>query len=1052
MKFSKFFIDRPIFASVISVLIMLVGLVAYPTLPVAQYPEIAPPTVVVTASYPGASAEVLADTVAAPLEQEINGVEDMIYMTSSSTGDGRLQLSVVFKLGTDLDNAQVLVQNRVASAEARLPDTVRLQGLQTRKNSPDILLVVFLNSPDGSLPLDFVSNYASIYLKDRLARIDGVGGINAFGVRDYGMRIWIDPEKAAARGLNAQDVVNALRAQNVQVAAGTIGAPPFDSGGSGYQLSVETKGRLTTEAEFGAVVIKADGPRITRVSDVARVEIGAENYGTNAYVNGQPGVGFGITQRPGSNALETADAIIAAMEEAKADFPAGLSYRIPYNPTEYVRASIDSVQTTLFEAVGLVVLVVLVFLQSWRAAIIPILAIPVSLVGTFAVMAGFGYSLNNLSLFGLVLAIGIVVDDAIVVVENVERKLAEGLSPRDAAYRTMEEVGGALVAIALTLCAVFVPTAFISGISGQFYKQFALTIASATLISALVSLTLSPALAALLLRPHAEHGPVPPGWRGWPARAGDRFNAGFEWLSARYGSLTAKAVRSVAIVLVVYAGLLVLAGWRMVATPQGFIPAQDQGYLIAVVQMPPGSSLERTDKVVLDAVKSALATEGVDRVVAFAGLDGASFTNAPNAGTLFVQMDDFALRAKKGLSGDEILGNLRRSMGGISAGNVLVIAPPPVRGIGTGGGFKMMIQDRGGKGYRALEQATFGMMGAANQEPGLTSVFSLFNTGTPRIFADVDREHAQLLGVQPADVFSTLQVYLGSSYINDFNLFGRTYRVTAQADAPFRNDPTDIANLRVRAASGGMVPLGSIVRLSDTSGPYRVVRHNLYPAAELQGDRLPDFSSGQALGAMERLAGELLPEGFAYEWTELAYQEKTQGNTAAIVFVLAVVFVFLLLAAQYESLVLPLAVIMIVPMCLLAAIIGVNLRGFDNNILTQIGLVVLVGLAAKNAILIVEFAKQAEEAGKDRWAAAEAAAHTRLRPILMTSFAFILGVVPLVIASGPGAEMRQALGTAVFAGMIGVTVFGLMFTPVFYVLASWAAEKLGRPIGSRARP
>lgn len=1046
MGFSRFFIDRPIFASVISVLIVLVGLVAYPTLPVGQYPEIAPPTVVVSAVYPGASAEVLADTVAAPLEQEINGVEDMLYMTSSSTSDGRMQLSVVFKLGTDLDNAQVLVQNRVASAEARLPDTVRLQGVQTRKNSPDILLVVFLNSPDGSLPLDFVSNYASIYLKDRLARIEGVGGINAFGVRDYAMRIWIDPEKAAARGLNAQDIVNALRAQNVQVAAGTIGAPPFDAGGSGYQLSLETKGRLTTEAEFGAVVLKADGPRITRVSDVARIEIGADNYTTNAYVNGQPGVGFGITQRPGSNALETADAIIAAMEEASADFPPGLAYRIPYNPTEYVRASIESVQETLLEAVVLVVLVVLVFLQSWRAALIPILAIPVSLIGTFAVMAGFGYSLNNLSLFGLVLAIGIVVDDAIVVVENIERELAEGLSPREAAYRTMREVGGALIAIALTLCAVFVPTAFISGISGQFYKQFALTIASATLISALVSLTLSPALAALLLKPHGDHAP-PPGWRGWLVRAGARFNAGFDWLSARYGRLTARAVRSVAVVLVVYAGLLLLAGWRMVATPQGFIPAQDQGYFITIVQMPPGSSLERTDATVRDAIKLAMATEGIDRVVAFAGLDGASFSNAPDAGTLFVQMDDWPERAAKGLSSDDILNNLRRAMGGVSTGNVLVIPPPPVRGIGTGGGFKMMVQDRSGKGYRALEQATFGMMGAANQEDGLTNVFSLFNTGTPRIYADLDREKAQLLGVQPADVFSTLQVYLGSSYINDFNLFGRTYRVTAQADAPFRNDPSDITGLRVRAASGGMVPLGSLVRLSDTSGPYRVVRHNLYPSAELQGDRLPDFSSGQALGAMERLAGQLLPEGFSYEWTELAYQERTQGNTAAVVFVLAVVFVFLLLAAQYESLVLPLAVIMIVPMCLLAAILGVNLRGFDNNILTQIGLVVLVGLAAKNAILIVEFAKQAEEAGKARREAAEAAARTRLRPILMTSFAFILGVVPLVIASGPGAEMRQALGTAVFAGMLGVTVFGLMFTPVFYVLASWAAAKLGRPIG-----
>ncbi|MBB6228752.1 HAE1 family hydrophobic/amphiphilic exporter-1 [Polymorphobacter multimanifer] len=1048
MRLSRFFIDRPIFAAVISVLIVLVGIVAYPTLPVAQYPEIAPPTISVTATYPGASAEVLADTVAAPLEQEINGVEDMIYMTSSSTGDGRMLLNIVFKLGTDLDNAQVLVQNRVASAEPRLPDTVRSLGVTTRKNSPDILLVVFLESTDDSLPLDYVSNYATLYLQDRLARIDGVGGINAFGVRDYAMRIWIDPEKAASRGLNAQDVVAALRAQNVQVAAGTIGAPPFDAGGSGYQLNVETKGRLTTTQEFGDIVIKADGPRITRVADVARIEIGAQDYGTNAYVNGKQGVGFGITQRPGSNALATADAIIAEMEAAKADFPQGLTYRIPYNPTEYVRASIESVEDTLIEAVILVVLVVLVFLQSWRAALIPVLAIPVSLIGTFAVMAAFGYSLNNLSLFGLVLAIGIVVDDAIVVVENVERELKLGLTPREASYRTMNEVGGALVAIALTLCAVFVPTAFISGISGQFYKQFALTISAATLISCVVSLTLSPALAALLLKPHDEHAAAPQGWRRVPAKAADRFNAGFDWLSERYGRITARAVRSIAIILVVYAGLLVLAGWRLVATPQGFIPAQDQGYLIAVVQMPPGTSLERTDKVVLDAVRTARATNGVERVVAFAGLDGASFTNAPNAGTLFIQMDDYPVRADKGLTGDSILGSLRQAMGGIGAGNILVIPPPPVRGIGTGGGFKMMVQDRSGQGYPALEQATFGMMMEANQQPGLTSVFTLFNTGTPRMFADVDREKAQLLGVAPADVFGTLQVYLGSSYVNDFNLFGRTYRVTAQADAPFRNDPTDITNLRVRAASGQMVPLGSMVRLSDTSGPYRVVRHNLFPAAELQGDRLPGFSSGEALGAMEGLAGRLLPEGFSYEWTELAYQEKTQGNTAAVVFVLAVVFVFLLLAAQYESLVLPLAVILIVPMCLLAAILGVNIRGFDNNILTQIGLVVLVGLAAKNAILIVEFAKQAEEAGKDRWAAAEAAARTRLRPILMTSFAFILGVVPLVIASGPGAEMRQALGTAVFAGMIGVTVFGLLFTPVFYVIASWAAARLGRPIGS----
>jgi HAE1 family hydrophobic/amphiphilic exporter-1 len=1050
MRFSHFFIDRPIFASVISVLIVLVGLVAYPTLPTGQYPEIAPPTINVIASYPGASAEVLADTVAAPLEQEINGVEGMSYITSSSTGDGRLNLTIVFKLGTDLDKAQVLVQNRVSSAEPRLPDAVRALGVTTRKNTPDILLVVFLTSPDGSLSLDYLSNYANIYLKDRLARIDGVGSVNPFGVRDYSMRIWIDPEKAAARNLNASEITAAIRAQNVQVAAGSIGAPPFAPGGSGYELNVQARGRLASVQEFGDIVVKADGPRLVRLADIARIEIGAENYGINAYVGAQQGTAMGITQRPGSNALATADAILATMEDAARSFPPGMSYSIPYNPTQYVAESIDEVQKTLYEAVILVVLVVLVFLQSWRAAVIPVLAIPVSLIGTYAVMAGFGYSLNSLSLFGLVLAIGIVVDDAIVVVENVERELRLGHSPRQAAYRTMDEVGGALIAIALTLCAVFVPTAFISGISGQFYKQFALTISAATLISALVSLTLSPALAALLLRPHEAHPAEPVGWRRHAAGFARRFNGGFDKLSSRYGRFTARNIRRLSIMLIVYAGLLGLAGWRMVATPAGFIPAQDQGYFIGIVQLPPGASLERTDAVVQKAIATALDTDGVaDTMVSLAGLDGASFASAPNYGTLFIRLLPFEERAAMGLSGDDILASLRQRLGTISGANMIVVPPPPVRGIGTGGGFKMMVQDRTGNGYKALEEATFALMMAGNQTPGLTSVFTLFNTATPRLFADLDREKAQQLGVPPSDVFSTLQIYLGSSYVNDFNLFGRTYRVTAQADAPFRNDPTDLTNLRVRSGSGAMVPLGSLVTLSDTSGPYRVVRHNLFPAAELQGDRIPGFSSGEALGAMEGLADKLLPEGFGYEWTEIAYEERTQGNTAAAVFVLAVVFVFLLLAAQYESLLLPLAVILIVPMCLLAAILGVNLRGMDNNILTQIGLVVLVGLAAKNAILIVEFARQAEEAGEDRWAAAVSAARTRLRPILMTSFAFILGVVPLVIASGAGAEMRQALGTAVFFGMIGVTAFGLMFTPVFYVIASWAAEKFGRPVAAR---
>lgn len=1043
MRFSHFFIDRPIFAGVISILIVLIGAFAYPSLPVAQYPEIAPPTVSVTASYPGASAEVLADTVAAPLEQEINGVENMLYITSSSTANGQVTINVVFALGTNLDNAQVLVQNRVASAEPRLPDTVRALGVTTRKNTPDILMAVFLTSPDGSHDTQYLSNYATLQIRDRLLRLGGIGGINLFGVRDYAMRVWIDPEKAASRNLNATDVVNALRSQNVQVAAGSVGAPPFARGGSGFELSVQTQGRLSTPEQFGQIVIKAgaDGA-LTRVSDVARIEIGAQDYGTNAAVDATPGVGLGITQLPGSNALATAESVIAAMEEAKKSFPPGVAYSIPYNPTEYVAASIESVQETLVEAIILVVLVVLIFLQSWRAALIPVLAIPVSLVGTFAIMAGFGYSLNNLSLFGLVLAIGIVVDDAIVVVENVERELRAGKSPRDAAFATMDEVGGALIAIALTLCAVFVPTAFISGISGQFYKQFALTISAATLISCLVSLTLSPALAALLFKPHEAHHDEPRGRFAFVQRAANGFNRGFDWLSDRYGRLTARTVRTIGIVLVLYVVLLGIAGWRFNATPTGFIPAQDQGYLIGVVQMPPGSTLERTQAVMSQAVKSAREVKGVHHIVNIAGLDGASFSNAPNAGTMFLALDDFATRKKNGQTGDSILADLRGKLSQIDSANLLVIAPPPVRGIGTGGGYKMMVQDRNSKGAQALEGATMAMMMKANGTPGLTSVFSLYNTGTPRIFADIDREKAQQLGVAPSDVFATMQTYLGSTYVNDFNLFGRTYRVTAQADAPYRQAPSDILALKMRSTSGAMVPIGSVATLKDISGPYRVVRHNLYPAAELQGDTLPGFSSGQSLAAMEDLAAKTLPEGFGYEWTELAYQQKTQGNTAAIVFALAVVFVFLLLAAQYESLVLPFAVILIVPMCLLAAILGVNLRGFDNNILTQIGLVVLVGLAAKNAILIVEFAKQAEERGEDRWQAAESAARTRLRPILMTSFAFILGVVPLVIASGPGAEMRQALGTAVFFGMIGVTIFGLIFTPVFYVIASWLSSKL----------
>ena len=1046
MRLPHFFIDRPIFAAVLSILIVIVGVIAYPSLPVAQYPEIAPPTVVVSANYPGATAETLAETIAAPLEESINGVENMIYMQSSSTGDGNVAITVTFKAGTNIDQAQVLVQNRVATAEPRLPEEVRQIGVTVRKNSPDLLMVMNMYSPDKSLNQQYVANYATLQVVDRLNRVPGVGGVRVIGGRDYNMRIWIDPDAASSRNLTVDEIIAAIRAQNAQVAAGSVGQPPFNQGGTAFQLGIQTEGRLTSPDQFGAIVVKRDDMgRMIRLRDVARIELGAQDYGTNAYRDAFPSIGVAVTQLPGSNALTTAAAVQKEMAEVAKAFPPGLVYSIPYNPTEYISASIDAVEHTLFEAIVLVALVVLLFLQSWRASLIPIIAIPVSLIGSFAAMAAFGFSLNNLSLFGLVLAIGIVVDDAIVVVENIERLMdEEGLTPLAAAHKTMDEVSGALIAIALVLCGVFIPTAFIPGISGAFYKQFALTIVSATAISAFVSLTLSPALAALILKPKRDVEPRQD-WRGVPARFARGFNRGFERLSERYGKLTARLVRSLGIIAIAYVLLLGVAGWRFWATPTGFIPAQDQGYLIGVVQLPPGSSLQRTDEIVQQAAKLARDNPNVKATIAFAGFDGATFTTAPNAGAIFITLKDFADRKA---AADNIANDLRKVYGGITAGNILVVAPPPVRGIGTGGGFKMMIEDRSGAGYPALEGAAFKMMMAANQDPGLTSVFTQFNTKTPRLKAEIDRERAEQMGVPVANIFSTLGTYLGSSYVNDFNFLGRTFRVTAQADAPYRDDIGDISRLKTRSAAGNMVPLAAVMTLKNDSGPYRVVRYNLYPAAELQGDTKRGFSSGQSLTTMAKLAKANLPQGFTYEWTELAFQQQQAGNTGSLVFGLAVIFVFLLLAAQYESLVLPLAVILIVPMCLLAAIVGVGIMGRDNNILTQIGLVVLIGLAAKNAILIVEFARQGEDEGLEPRAAAERAAHQRLRPILMTSIAFILGTLPLVIATGPGAEMRQALGIAVFFGMIGVTLFGLLFTPSFYILA----RKLGdRVSGWRQR-
>lgn len=1051
MRFSHFFIDRPIFAGVIAVFISLIGAFCFPLLPLAQYPDIAPPTIAVTATYPGASAETLAETVAAPIEQEINGVEGMLYMTSSSTADGLAQISVTFKPGTDLNAAQVLVQNRVALAEPRLPEQVRQVGVTVNKQLSGFLLLVALTSDEPNADLDHIGNYANSTVRDRLLRIKGVGGVQIFGGGFYSMRVWIDPGKAAARNLTAGEIVAALRAQNIQAAGGSLGQSP--SAGSANQLPVQVQGRISDPAAFGNVVIRTDSDgHVTRVRDVARVELGAQDYNMRGYFSGDRGIGLAIIQQPGSNALSTAAEVLKAVEELKPSFPQGVRYQIPYNPTEFVAASVDSVRSTLLEAVVLVVVVILIFLQTWRAAIIPIIAIPVALVGSFAVLLGLGFSLNSLSLFALVLAVGIVVDDAIVVVEAVERNIRLGMTPREAAYRTMDEVSGALIAIGLVLLAVFVPTAFMPGIPGMFFQQFAVTISAASVISLLVSLTLSPALAALLLKPHAEHGhDTGPRWLRPVKIAGEKFNGAFDWLSDKYGKITARLVRASLIVLVIYGGLIVMTGWRLTATPTGFIPQQDQGFLIGVVQLPPGSSLDRTDDVIRRASAIVQETPGVDSVAAFAGLDGASFSSMSNGGVFFVKLDDWSLRGKD-QTADAMAGQVMGRLGGIEEANIFFLAPPPVEGMGNAGGFKMMVQDRSGAGYRALEQAANGLVGASMQHQDSTvGVFSQFNTGSPRVTADIDRDKALLLGVQPSDVFNALGTYLGSTYINDFNLLGRTFRVTAQAEPDARDAPSDIGEIKVRSAKGGMVPIGSLAAIRDETGPIRVVRFNLFPAAEVQGGAPPGVASGQALNTMEDLAAKNLPPGFSYEWTELAYQEKAVGNSGAIIFVLAVVFVFLVLAAQYEAFTLPLAVILIVPMCILAAILGVNMRGQDNNILTQIGLIVLVALAAKNAILIVEFAKQSEEHdGVDRFEAAVRAARTRLRPILMTSFAFILGVLPLAIASGPGAEMRQALGTAVFFGMIGVTLFGLIFTPVFYVVCRGIAGRL--PKGRAKEP
>ena len=1040
MHISRFFIDRPIFSGVISILIIILGTVAFLRLPIAQYPEIAPPIINVSGQYPGASADVVASTVVAPIEQQINGVENMLYVSSNSSGDGRFSIQVTFDLGTNLDTAQVQIQNRVGIAAPRLPADVRNLGVTVTKSSPDLMMVVHLISPDKSRDDLFISNYATLEITDALTRVDGVGSLTVFGSRDYAMRVWLDPDRLQSMGMTSGDVLLALQGQNIQVASGVLNQPPVANPGA-FQIAVQTLGRLSDPQQFGEVVVKQTAGALVRIKDVARVELAALDYSSNSYHDTDPAVAMAVFQRPGSNALATAKQIRQTMNDLSKRFPAGVQYKIVYDPTVFIQQSVEAVQETVFEAILLVVFVVVLFLQRWRAAIIPLVAIPVSLVGTFFLMSLFGFSLNNLTLFGLVLAVGIVVDDAIVVVENVERNIAAGLTPYEAAVRSMEEVGAALVAISLVLCAVFIPSSFITGISGQFYRQFALTITGATVFSLIVSLTLSPALCALLLKPH--HDGVPTRWWQHPLQAFfNRFNVGFDKLAVGYGWLVHRVVRLSALMLVAYVAIIGLGLNEFRKVPTGFIPPVDRGYLIVVAQLPPGAALARTDAVQRRIVDIALKVPGVIGAVNIVGLSGASFTNAPNAGAAFLALDTFDKRAKDPRqSAQAIQRELFRQFAGIQEAQVFVVVPPSVAGIGNAGGFRMMVEDRAGQGPAALQAATRAMMARAAQTQGVAQVFSIFENSTPQLYLDIDREKAQLLGVNVPDVFAALQTFLGSSYVNDFNLFGRTFRVSAQAQDSARLEPKDVLSIRVRNSSGDTVPLGSFTTVENRSGPYRVPRYNLYPAAELDGSAAPGFSQGEAMQIMEKLAAEVLPDGFATEWTTLAFQQQRAGNTAVFAFILAVVFVFLVLAAQFESLTLPLAVILIVPMCLIASIIGVMLRGFDNNILTQVGFIVLIGLAAKNAILIVEFAKQLEDQGMDRFAAAVESARLRLRPILMTSLAFVFGVSPMVWAVGAGAELRQSLGTAVFSGMIGVTLFGLVFTPVFYVVCRWLAVR-----------
>jgi multidrug efflux pump len=1051
MNISNFFIKRPIFAGVISIIIFVIGAIAYFRLPLSEYPEVVPPTVVVRTSYPGANPTVIADTVASPLEQQINGVEGMLYMFSQATADGVMTLTITFGLGTDLDKAQVQVQNRVSQALPRLPQEVQRLGVTTEKTSPDLLMVVHLESPDNRYDMLYLANLAILQVKDELGRLPGVGNVQVFGAGDFSMRVWLNPNQLASHNLTATDVVQAIREQNVQVAAGVLGAPPTNTGSTAFQLLVNTQGRLTTEEEFSNIIVRAaKNGQITRIRDVGRVELGSSTYALRSLLDNKPAAALPISQRPGSNALQTSQQVRDTMERLKKSFPEGVDYTIAYDPTVFVRESIQAVGHTFVEALILVVLVVLVFLQTWRASIIPLLALPVSLVGTFSIMLALGFSLNTLSLFGLVLAIGIVVDDAIVVVENVERNIELGHEPHEATRRAMQEVSGPIVAIALVLCAVFVPTAFIVGLSGEFYKQFALTIAISTVISAFNSLTLSPALAALLLKPHGAKKDrftrAIDFALGWFFKLFNRF---FGRASRGYGKLVTHTLRSSAIAVVVYAGLIGLTILGFSRVPAGFVPTQDKGYLVSFAQLPNGATLDRTEDVIRRMSDIALKHPGVQNAVAFPGLSINGFTNSPSSGIVFATLKPSEERRSPELSANAIAADLNRQYSAIEEAFIAIFPPPPVQGLGTVAGFKLYIEDRSGMGLESLYKETTSTLQKGNQTPGLIGVFSSFDINVPQIDSHVDREKAKTYGIPLGDVFDTMQVYLGSLYVNDFNRFGRTYQVNVQAESSYRLHPEDISHLRTRNLAGEMIPLGSVVTVKPIYGPDRVMHYNGFPAAEINGAAAPGFSTGQSESAIANVLDNQLPNGMKYEWTELTYQKILAGNTMVYIFPLSVFLVYLVLAAQYESWSLPLVIILIVPMTLFSAIAGVWLLKGDNNVFTQISLIVLVGLACKNAILIVEFAREKQlQEGMNRVDAVLEACRLRLRPILMTSLAFTMGVIPLVLSTGAGSEMRRAIGVAVFFGMLGVTAFGLVLTPVFYVLVQRLVE--GREVKKSA--